>query len=241
MNLLDFGSTGILDPSTLEALGGLLLASTLNDPALLQRAVLAISPPPPGTDLTALEADLGRFMVMHVSGGTGFDVGMLKAMIEVLQRNHLPGADVAHAAQPRADHAGRDAADHGARVRVRRAGPGPGGLDDHAGARHGRGQRPDAEGAAARAAVTAHAARPRRSHRRAAALRSAHAPHPALRGRRRSGVRARPGEPGDARGRRARRHPHLGGAARSRRRAPPTRPRPRPSRASATSGCSSAP
>ncbi|MGZ4757078.1 MAG: ABC1 kinase family protein [Acidimicrobiia bacterium] len=90
MNLLDFGSTGILDPSTLEALGGLLLASTLKDPALLQRAVLAISPPPPGTDLTALEADLGRFMVMHVSGGTGFDVGMLKAMIEVLQRNHLP-------------------------------------------------------------------------------------------------------------------------------------------------------
>ncbi len=90
LNLLDFGSTGILDPSTLEALGGLLLASTLNDPELLQRAVLAISPPPPGTDLTALEADLGRFMVMHVSGGTGFDVGMLKAMIDVLQRNHLP-------------------------------------------------------------------------------------------------------------------------------------------------------
>jgi ubiquinone biosynthesis protein len=90
MNLLDFGSTGILDPSTLEALGGLLLASTLKDPELLQRAVLTISPPPPGTDLTKLEADLGRFMVMHISGGTGFDVGMLKAMIEVLQHNHLP-------------------------------------------------------------------------------------------------------------------------------------------------------
>lgn len=90
LNLLDFGSTGVLDPSMLEALGGLLLASTLKDPQLLQRAVLAISPPPPGTDLTALEADLGRFMVMHVSGGSGFDVGMLKAMIEVLQRNHLP-------------------------------------------------------------------------------------------------------------------------------------------------------
>lgn len=90
LNLLDFGSTGMLDPAMLEALGELLLASTLNDAQLLQRAVLAISPPPPGTDLTALEADLGRFMVMHVSGGTGFDVGMLRAMIEVLQRNHLP-------------------------------------------------------------------------------------------------------------------------------------------------------
>ena len=89
LNLLDFGSTGILDPATLEALGGLLLASTLNDPQLLQRSVLAISPPPPGTDLAALEADLGRFMVVHLSSGSGFDVGMLKAMIEVLQRNRL--------------------------------------------------------------------------------------------------------------------------------------------------------
>jgi ubiquinone biosynthesis protein len=89
LNLLDFGSTGILDPATLEALGGLLLASSLNDPELLQRSVLEISPPPPGTDLAALEADLGRFMVVHMNAGTGFDVEMLKAMIEVLQRNHL--------------------------------------------------------------------------------------------------------------------------------------------------------
>ena len=29
-------------------------------------------------------------MVLHISGGTGFDVGMLKAMIDVLQHNHLP-------------------------------------------------------------------------------------------------------------------------------------------------------
>jgi ubiquinone biosynthesis protein len=89
LNVLDFGSTGILDPSTLDALGGLLLASTLKDPELLQRAVLAISPPPPGMDLTNLEADLGRFMVLHISGGSGFDVGMLKAMIDVLRHNHL--------------------------------------------------------------------------------------------------------------------------------------------------------
>jgi ubiquinone biosynthesis protein len=90
LNLLDFGSTGIVDPPTLEALGGLLLAANLNDSELLQRAVMAISPPPPGTDLVALEADLGRFMVLHVSGGSGFDVGMLRAMIGVLQRHHLP-------------------------------------------------------------------------------------------------------------------------------------------------------
>ena len=90
MNLLDFGSTGVLDPNTLDALGGLLLASTLKDPEMLKRSVLTISPPPPGTDVTALEADLGRFMVLHVSGGAGFDVGMLKAMIEVLRHNRLP-------------------------------------------------------------------------------------------------------------------------------------------------------
>lgn len=90
LNLLDFGSTGVLDPATLEALGGLLLAATLNDTELLRRAVMTISPPPPGTDLVALEADLGRFMVLHVTGGSGFDVGMLKAMIAVLQRHHLP-------------------------------------------------------------------------------------------------------------------------------------------------------
>src|SRR3954452_11270132 len=90
LNLLDFGSTGVVDPATLEALGGLLLAANLNDSELLQRAVMAISPPPPGTDLVALEADLGRFMVLHVSGGSGFDVGMLRAMIGVLQRHQLP-------------------------------------------------------------------------------------------------------------------------------------------------------
>jgi ubiquinone biosynthesis protein len=90
LNLLDFGSTGIVDPPTLEALGGLLLAANLNDSELLQRAVMSISPPPPGTDLVALEADLGRFMVLYVSGGSGFDVGMLRAMIAVLQRHHLP-------------------------------------------------------------------------------------------------------------------------------------------------------
>ena len=89
MNVLDFGSTGILDPATLDALGGLLLASALNDPELLQRSVLQISPPPPNTDLGALEADLGRFMVVHMAGGNGFDVQMLKAMIDVLQRHHL--------------------------------------------------------------------------------------------------------------------------------------------------------
>jgi ubiquinone biosynthesis protein len=90
LNLLDFGSTGILDPATLEALGGLLLASTLNDPELLERAVLAISPPPPGTDLAALQADLGRFLVLHMNRGSGFDVGMLKAMVDVLHTHHLP-------------------------------------------------------------------------------------------------------------------------------------------------------
>lgn len=60
MNLLDFGSTGILDPKTLAALGGLLLASTLNDPELLERSVLALAPPPPGTDLAALQAERSR-------------------------------------------------------------------------------------------------------------------------------------------------------------------------------------
>jgi ubiquinone biosynthesis protein len=90
LNLLDFGSTGILDPATLEALGGLLLASSLNDPELLERAVLAISPPPPGTDLAALQADLGRFLVLHMNRGSGFDVGMLKAMVDVLRHHRLP-------------------------------------------------------------------------------------------------------------------------------------------------------
>jgi ubiquinone biosynthesis protein len=90
MNLLDFGSTGVLDPATLEALGGLLLASTLNDSELLERSVLAIAPPPPGADLNALQADLGRFMVLHMNRGSGFDVGMLKSMVDVLRTHHLP-------------------------------------------------------------------------------------------------------------------------------------------------------
>ena len=51
--LLDFGSTGVLDATTLQALGGMLLATQLNDPMLLRRSVLAIAPPPPGTTSAA--------------------------------------------------------------------------------------------------------------------------------------------------------------------------------------------
>ena len=87
--LLDFGSTGVLDAVTLQALGGMLLATELNDPALLRRAVLAIAPPPPGADVSGLESDLGRFLAVHVSHGGGLDVGMFQAMIGVLRRNHL--------------------------------------------------------------------------------------------------------------------------------------------------------
>ena len=52
MNLLD-SAPPASSTVMLEALGGLLLVSTLKVPQLLQRAVLAISPPPPGTYLTA--------------------------------------------------------------------------------------------------------------------------------------------------------------------------------------------
>ena len=240
MTLLDFGSTGILDPSMLEALGGLLLASTLKDPELLQRAVLAISPPPPGTDLTALEADLGRFMVLHVNGSTGFDVGMLKSMIDVLQHNHLPvptSLTLLSRALITLDGTIRTMAPG---LPVRAGGPGAREPDGHARRRHRRGQRHDAEGAAPGDAVVAHAARARRGDRRTAPVRAAHLAHAPIRGCRRSCVRTRPREPGDAHRRRPRRDPH--------RRRPPargleratTRPHPPLSRASATSACSSA-
>ena len=128
---------------------------------------------------TALEADLGRFMVLHVSGGTGFDVGMLKAMIDVLQHNHLPvptsltllsralitldgtlrtmapGFAFAQEAQALASPMVMPAADTDA-------------VNEH-----------DAEGAAPGDAVAAHAARARRGDRRPAPVRSAHACGPA--------------------------------------------------------------
>jgi ubiquinone biosynthesis protein len=87
--LLDFGSTGVLDALTLQALGGMLLATQLNDPVLLKRSVLAIAPPPAGTDTSGLESDLGRFLAVHLDRGGGIDVGMFEAMIRVLRRNHL--------------------------------------------------------------------------------------------------------------------------------------------------------
>ncbi len=86
--LLDFGSTGVLDAVTLQALGGMLLATQLNDPALLRRAVLAIAPPSPGADVSRLESDLAQFLAVHVGSG-GLDVSMFQAMIGVLRRNHL--------------------------------------------------------------------------------------------------------------------------------------------------------
>jgi ubiquinone biosynthesis protein len=67
----------------------MLLATQLNDPVLLKRSVVAIAPPPPGTDTSGLESDLGRFLAVHLDRGGGIDVGMFQAMIQVLRRNHL--------------------------------------------------------------------------------------------------------------------------------------------------------
>ncbi len=88
LHLLDFGSTGILDAATLDALGHLLVAIALNAPDLFQRAVLELAPPPSGADLTGLSSDLTRFLAVHQHGG-GFDAGLLKAMIDLLQRHRL--------------------------------------------------------------------------------------------------------------------------------------------------------
>ena len=88
LHLLDFGSTGILDAATLDALGTILVAIAMNAPELFQRAILDLAPPPSGADLTGLSSDLTRFLAVHQHGG-GFDAGMLKAMIDVLQRHRL--------------------------------------------------------------------------------------------------------------------------------------------------------
>lgn len=87
--LLDFGATGILDGATLEGLGGIVVAVTLNDSDLFQRAVLGIAPPPAGVDTGQLTSDLARFLAVHIQQSGGFDIEMFKAMIELLQRHRV--------------------------------------------------------------------------------------------------------------------------------------------------------
>jgi ubiquinone biosynthesis protein len=87
--VLDFGSTGILDGATLEGLGGIVIAMTLNDADLFQRAVFALTPPPPGADMSRLSSDLSRFLAIHVQQSGGFDMEMLKAMIDLLQEHRF--------------------------------------------------------------------------------------------------------------------------------------------------------
>lgn len=91
LHMLDFGSTGILDAATLEGLAGALMAVTLSDRDILQRAVTGLAPPPPGTDLAQLNADLGRFLAIHAAETGGFDVQrLLGEMIAILERHRLP-------------------------------------------------------------------------------------------------------------------------------------------------------
>ena len=87
--LLDFGATEILDAATLEGLGGIVIAMTLNDPDLFQRAALTLVPPPAGTNMNRLQSDLNRFLAVHIHQGGGFDIKMLKAMIEVLREHRF--------------------------------------------------------------------------------------------------------------------------------------------------------
>jgi ubiquinone biosynthesis protein len=87
--LLDFGATEILDAATLEGLGGIVVAMALNDPDLFQRAVLTLTPPPPGTDMTRLSSDLTRFLAIHVQSTGGFDIELLKAMLDLLRQHHV--------------------------------------------------------------------------------------------------------------------------------------------------------
>ncbi|MBO0729898.1 MAG: AarF/ABC1/UbiB kinase family protein [Acidimicrobiaceae bacterium] len=87
--LLDFGSTGILDGATLEGLGGIVIAMTLNDADLFQRAVFTLTPPPAGADMSRVSSDLSRFLAIHVQQAGGFDMEMLKAMIDLLQEHRF--------------------------------------------------------------------------------------------------------------------------------------------------------
>ncbi|MBC6447453.1 ABC1 kinase family protein [Actinokineospora xionganensis] len=88
--LLDYGSVGRLDATLRAALGRLLHAADLGDPAAMRDALLELVVSSDELDEHQLERALGQFMAVHLgTGGTGPDLEMFTALLRLAARFEL--------------------------------------------------------------------------------------------------------------------------------------------------------
>lgn len=83
IGMIDFGSTGRLDPLLLSSLQEMLLAVSTKDAGLLRQSVTEICDIDPEVDADALERALSRFMSTHLSGG-GIDAAAVRELLAML-------------------------------------------------------------------------------------------------------------------------------------------------------------
>lgn len=84
LGMIDFGSTGRLDPLTLASIRQMMVAVVARDAGMLRQAVAEVCDIAEGVDDGALERALSRFMALHLAPGASIDGRVLADMLQML-------------------------------------------------------------------------------------------------------------------------------------------------------------
>ena len=84
LGMIDFGSTGRLDPITLASLRQMIVAVVARDAALLRQSVGEVCDIGEDVDDAALERALARFMSVHLAPGAAIDGAVLSDLLQML-------------------------------------------------------------------------------------------------------------------------------------------------------------
>ena len=84
LGMIDFGSTGRLDPITLASLRQMIVAVVARDAALLRQSVAEVCEIGEDVEDGALERALARFMSVHLAPGAAIDGAVLSDMLQML-------------------------------------------------------------------------------------------------------------------------------------------------------------
>ena len=84
LGMIDFGSTGRLDPITLASLRQMIVAVAARDAALLRQSVDEVCTIGEDVEDGALERALARFMAVHLAPGAAIDGAVLSDLLQML-------------------------------------------------------------------------------------------------------------------------------------------------------------
>lgn len=84
LGMIDFGSTGRLDPLTLASIRQMMVAVVVRDAGMLRQAVAEVCDIAEGVDDGALERALSRFMALHLAPNASIDGQVLADMLQML-------------------------------------------------------------------------------------------------------------------------------------------------------------